>query len=316
MNTIQFLSCSDIGTCCGNYALVGFLDTCRSIIQFIQLIAPIILLVAGTIQLVKMVVNPEEKNGLKKFINKFLAAAIIFFIPILFDASIGVLPDNFTLSACWNTAKTVKAITTSTSANYIELDSDKKTYRPIFDYSYEKGTPNPNTSGNFTPGVSGVGGQRMVNIALAELGNNDANGSHHKYESFSGLDDSQPWCAAFVTWVAGQAGYLDKGIFPRFVGCTSQYRLFLNMGATEHLEGSGYNPVAGDIIFYGNATTRYHVGIVISSDASHVYTIEGNTGAEGEAVSKCGGASGCVSKKTKSRPGSIYSYVTPRYPSS
>lgn len=309
MNMFQILSCSDIGTCCGNYALASFLDIGRRIINLIQLLVPILLMVACTYQLIRMVVNPELKGGMKKITNKFLAAAIIFFVPIVFDISIGIMPEDFSFAACWKTAKTVREVSKAAKLKYIPLSKKKATSMLSDPSSYEKGKAS-NKGGQ---GASGVGGQKMVNTALKELGNNDGDGTHHKYEVFSGLDDSQPWCAAFVTWVAGQSGYLDKGIFPRFTACTSQYHLFKQMGATEHLEGSGYNPVAGDIIFFGSASTKFHVGIVISSDSKNVYTIEGNTSGEGEAKSRCPDNRGCVSKRTRTRRGDIYSYMTPKY---
>ena len=82
MNLFQILSCSDVGTCCGNYAMVSVLDISRKIINFIQLMAPIVLIGASIFQLVKMVVNPDDKKGFKKIANKLIAAVVIFFIPI------------------------------------------------------------------------------------------------------------------------------------------------------------------------------------------------------------------------------------------
>ena len=172
-------------------------------------------------------------------------------------------------------------------------------------------------AGSGSGGAGGVGAQKMVNTALAELGNNDRDGSHMKYENYSGLSSSDPWCAAFVTWVAGQAGYIDT-LIPRFTACYFP-EPFSAKGATIHYERDhNYNPVAGDLIFFdwGCDGGKDHVGIVISSDANNVYTVEGNTSGEGEAASRCAGASGCVSKRTRTRDCSIYGYATPKYPTS
>lgn len=314
MNLFQILSCSDIGTCCSNYAMVNFLDISRKIVSFIQLIAPIVLIGASIMQLIKMIINPDDKKGLKKITNKLIAAIVIFFVPIVFDISIGILPDNFSFSACWETAKINKEISDSAKLEYKSVSDSRKSSSVINDSDiYQKGNPRENndSSGGNSSSVSGTGGQRIVNIALGELGNNDADGSHMKYETFSGLSSSDPWCAAFVTWCAGQAGYLDKGFFPRIVNCDPTY--WTNVGATFHHEGTSYIPVAGDMILYGNDYTRTHIGIVISADSSTVTTVEGNTYADGEA--RCAGADGCVSKHVKSRDSSkIYGYMTPRYP--
>ena len=305
----QILNCSDIGTCCSDYALANVLDVARRVFDFIQLIAPIALIIAATIQLATMVINPEQKAGLKKIFNKVLAAVIIFLVPVLFNISIGLFPDDFSIKSCWEQAKIIREITQETKQRYVSLEDKRPVTKIIDEGKYEKGTPVENPGGNTS--VSSVGGKRMVDIAVKEIGNNSGDNSHHKYEAFNGLRDSAAWCAAFVTWVAGQAGYLDKGFFPRYVRCEPDY--FRKLGAVEHREGDGYNPVAGDIIFFKNAVTITHTGIVISSDSKYVYTVEGNTNCEGEAASRCGRSYG-VSKKSRVRPGNIWGYMTPKYP--
>ena len=309
----QILSCSDIGTCCSSYALANFLDLSRRIINIIQLFAPIVLISAAIFQLVKMILNPEDKKGIKSITNKIVAAIVIFFVPIVFDISIGFLPDDFSLSACWESAKIAREISESSKLEYKSVSDEREKSKIFFDSdNYQKGKPKSNTgSSGGSSSASGTGGQRLVNVALGELGNNYADGSHMKYENFSGLSSSDPWCAAFVTWCAGQAGYLDKGFFPRVTNCDPTY--WTNAGATFHHEGTSYIPVAGDLILYGNDYTRTHIGIVISADSSTVTTVEGNTYADGEA--RCAGADGCVSKHVKSRDSSkIYGYMTPKYP--
>lgn len=313
MNLINFLACNgDLGNCCEDYALATFLDLTRRITNLIQLIAPIVLIVMVLIQLCRLVINPEEKNGLKGLYNKLFAAVIIFFIPMLIDVVVGLLPTEFSLSACWYTASTMREVSRMTGNNFIPL-SDRKLVSFLTDPSeFEKGVPKKEDI-EYTGSYS-AGAKNIVDIALNEVGNNEGNRSHHKYEAYNGLSDSQPWCAAFVTWCAGQAGYLDKGIFPRFVGCTTGFNQFKSLGADVHLASSGYNPKAGDIIFFSwNGTNSLsHVGIVLSSDNQFVYTVEGNTSCQGNAASKCGGYDG-VSKKARRRNRTIYAYVTPHY---
>ncbi len=315
MDLFQILSCSDVGTCCGNYAMANFLDLGRRMISLVQLFVPIVLIGACIFQLVKLVINPDEKAGIKKITNKLIAAVVVFFIPIVFDISLGVLPEDFSFSACWNTAKSIREVSKASQMKYIALSSEKAKSIIYDPDEYEKGVKKPAGSGS--GGAGGVGAQKMVNTALAELGNNDRDGSHMKYENYSGLSSSDPWCAAFVTWVAGQAGYIDT-LIPRFTACYFP-EPFSAKGATIHYERDhNYNPVAGDLIFFdwGCDGGKDHVGIVISSDSNNVYTVEGNTSGEGEAASKCAGASGCVSKRTRTRDCSIYGYATPKYPTS
>lgn len=307
MRMFQLLTCSDIGSCCSDYGLANILNISRKIINIIQLIVPLVLICIMIFELTMLVVNPENQKSLKKIFNKLIAALVIFFIPMLFDITIGILPAEFSLSACWSTAKVMSEVSAATNMRYVAL-SEREVYKIIRDPSeYEGGVARSNS------GVTGEGAERIINIALAELGNN-SNGSHHKYEVFGGLSDYDPWCAAFVSWCAGQAGYIDQQIFPKFVGCYDGYNRFPQYGAEGHTAASGYTPKAGDIVFYGwgcAGNPGSHVGIVISADENYIYTVEGNTGCEGEA--NCGGATG-VSRKTRPRDCNIYGYMSPDYP--
>lgn len=312
---IQFLNCStNLGTCCSDYALANFLDLSRRIIELLQLIAPILLLVMASIQLIRLVVNPELKNGLKGLTNKFIAAAVIFFVPIIVNAAIGMLPVEYSLNACWQTAKTMRELSKATPQRYAALSNKKPSSIIPKPEDYESGDPSSDGGGSGSSNTSGTGGGKIVNVALGEIGNHESDHSHHKYEAFTGMSDDQAWCAAFVTWCAGQAGYLDKGIFPKFVGCNLGFRQFRSLNADIHLASSGYTPKAGDIVFFSwtGSSDLDHVGIVVSADSKNVYTVEGNTSCEGEAASRCGGSDG-VSRKTRRRNNLIYAYVTPHY---
>ena len=94
-------------------------------------------------------------------------------------------------------------------------------------------------------------------------------------ELMTGFDSRVAWCACFVSWCYGQAGLSE----PRFAGCQSQGVPWF----TSHGQwgAKGYENIApGDAIFFdwdldGSAD---HVGIVIGTDGSRVYTVEGNSG--------------------------------------
>lgn len=144
----QILNCSTIGTCCSDYALANILDIIRRIFELIQLIAPIILILASVIQLTQMTMNPELKNGTKNLINKFVAAVIIFIAPIFVNTIIGLMPESFTISACWKEAKTIREISKETDHEYQSLNDIEPT--PIIGSNkYEKGDPtDDNTTGS------------------------------------------------------------------------------------------------------------------------------------------------------------------------
>ena len=115
------------------------------------------------------------------------------------------------------------------------------------------------------------GNQAVVDIAKSQVGNVGG----QPYWSWYGFNSRVEWCACFVSWCYGQAGLSE----PRFAGCQSQgVPWFQSHG---QWGGRGYENIApGDAIFFdwdldGSAD---HVGIVIGTDGSRVYTVEGNSG--------------------------------------
>ena len=87
---------------CNNQGLQGILLVLKNITTLIQIIVPILLIVFATISLIKLINNPEEKNGIKKIINQFIAAIIIFLIPVFVNAIMNMIGNNTTISSCWN----------------------------------------------------------------------------------------------------------------------------------------------------------------------------------------------------------------------
>ncbi len=97
----------------------------------------------------------------------------------------------------------------------------------------------------------------------------------YPYWSWYGFNGRVDWCACFVSWCYNKAGKSE----PRFAGCQSQgVPWFTSHGQWGN---RGYKNIApGDAIFFdwdgdGGAD---HVGIVIGTDGSRVYTVEGNSG--------------------------------------
>ena len=125
-------------------------------------------------------------------------------------------------------------------------------------------------------GVEFVNGTRSGNPELVELSKRQVgNVGGQPYWSWYGFNSRVEWCACFVSWCYGQMGLSE----PRFAGCQSQgipwFQSHGQWGAR------GYDNLApGDAIFFdwdldGSAD---HVGIVIGTDGSRVYTVEGNSG--------------------------------------
>ena len=115
------------------------------------------------------------------------------------------------------------------------------------------------------------GNQAVVDIAKSQVGNVGG----QPYWSWYGFNSRVEWCACFVSWCYGQMGLSE----PRFAACQSQgIPWFQSHGQWGERDYANIAP--GDAIFFdwdldGSAD---HVGIVVGTDGSRVYTVEGNSG--------------------------------------
>ena len=137
------------------------------------------------------------------------------------------------------------------------------------------GSPNTSDSESLT-GVEFINGTRPGNPAVVDIAKSQVgNVGGYPYWSWYGFPSRVEWCACFVSWCYGQVGLSE----PRFAGCQSQGAAWFQSHG--QWGARGYENIApGDAIFFdwdldGGAD---HVGIVIGSDGSKVYTVEGNSG--------------------------------------
>ena len=115
------------------------------------------------------------------------------------------------------------------------------------------------------------GNQAVVDIAKSQVGNVGG----EPYWRWFGFTSRVEWCACFVSWCYGQMGLSE----PRFSACQAQgipwFQSHGQWGGPDYA-----NIASGDAIFFdwdldGRAD---HVGIVVGTDGSRVYTVEGNSG--------------------------------------
>jgi len=101
-----------------------------------------------------------------------------------------------------------------------------------------------------------------------------------------------PWCAAFVSWCAKEAG-VPSSIVKYHAYCPYGVNWFKNQGRFQYAQsrGGSYVPKAGDIIYFAPAgsSESSHIGIVRACDGYTVYTIEGNTSGQNGEVNDGGG---------------------------
>ena len=95
-----------------------------------------------------------------------------------------------------------------------------------------------------------------------------------EYLRYCGLGEGYAWCAAFVSWCHGQAGYAA----PRNAWSPALFPLSRMIWSND--EGTRSIPKEGDVfgIYYANLRRIAHVGFVDGWDGTWCITVEGNTG--------------------------------------
>ncbi|MBQ3182248.1 MAG: InlB B-repeat-containing protein, partial [Clostridia bacterium] len=132
----------------------------------------------------------------------------------------------------------------------------------------------------------------LIAVATSQIGYTEGNstsqmggtsggsGNYTKYGKWYGINPGA-WCAMFVSWCANQAG-IPKTTITSHASCDIGMQWFQKNGYWQWSPACGgtYQPKRGDIIYFRTNTNQVtdstHVGIVYNSDASKVYTIEGN----------------------------------------
>lgn len=118
----------------------------------------------------------------------------------------------------------------------------------------------------------------FVACANAQVGYTEhpAGSNLTKYGEWYGLN-GEPWCDMFVSWVANEVGALD--IVGKYAYCPYHAGFFQALGRYHPAGEAGFEPQAGDVVFFGRKAVAVHVGIVRGTTAAGnaVLTIEGNT---------------------------------------
>lgn len=131
---------------------------------------------------------------------------------------------------------------------------------------------NPSTDLSGVEFVDGTrpGNQAIVDLAKSQVGNVGG----QPYWSWYGFNSRVEWCACFVSWCISQAGYSE----PRFAACQSQGVPWFKQHG--QWAAGNYTDIApGDVIFFDwDGGGADHVGLVIGTDGTNVYTVEGNSG--------------------------------------
>jgi hypothetical protein len=165
---------------------------------------------------------------------------------------------------------------------------------------------------------------RIIEIATEEIGylekktnadldHKTKNAGHNNFTKYwrdlAPSLQGQPWCAAFTSWCARQAG-IPTSIIPTIFSCT-QIRNWARERGLFHAWASA-TPQRGDhVIFHDSNGTPNHIGLVVDVTNVQISTIEGNTSSGNNTVEANGGG---VFRKTYQRSNTrIAGYFRPKY---
>ena len=100
---------------CSQGGVQDVFNIIRGILSVVRIVVPIGLIVMTTMDVVKKVINPEDKDGQKKLMIRAIAALIVFLIPTFIKITFKVIDwgletsgtydrTDSRLSECWNGA--------------------------------------------------------------------------------------------------------------------------------------------------------------------------------------------------------------------
>jgi len=92
--------------------MITIMEVVKSVLTIIQIAVPILLIIMGSLDLMKAVMAGKEdeiKKAQGTFVKRAIAAVIVFFIPLIVSLVIGLLPADQTSSGeklnykyCWD----------------------------------------------------------------------------------------------------------------------------------------------------------------------------------------------------------------------
>lgn len=240
---VQTLSCSEaLGTCCTDYGLLTILDILKQILDLIQLVVPIILMVALAIQFTQLLVNPDDDKKKKSLLNKFVAALLCFFVPFLVNLAIGLVPEDigsFQLGACWDTASISREVLKKENSTYVSTTNRTPQSFIISPEDYDN--PEVTDSGGGV-GEGSATGKAIVAYARQFLGKPYVYGGSWNGE----LPYTPTDCSGFVQGVFSHFGiHLNRSTYSQWAD-TGSYTLVRDG-----------NIKAGDLVMYNG-----HVAIL------------------------------------------------------
>ena len=244
---INLLNCSSIG-------LANIITILKRILDVIWIITPILAIIYLTINITKIMINPDEKKIPKKIQNQILAIFIVFMIPTIINATMYILGEKTDLSSCWKDA--TATATFKETSTYQEPLTNLPKNQIIEDRSvYEKGEKRTENNNNNQTATN--------NTSLDNLFSAAKKAANHTYTRGYHYDDAQSWDGIDMKDRHGKnAVSCDRGVGLTlyYAGLTTTDPNKLNLDTLSSELGSrgwkkitNYNSLQpGDIVFYDN----------------------------------------------------------------
>jgi len=132
---------------CQGVELIIFLSMFKKILTLIQMITPILAIIAITVICCKMMANPEEKKYKKKLINTVIALIVVFLIPTITKVAINLAASSAQVTNCLEDEELSSLMEQSyQEAEYIEIDDKDKKNIYTNPNDYENGEPSSSES--------------------------------------------------------------------------------------------------------------------------------------------------------------------------
>lgn len=151
---------------CGNIGIANILSIVKSFLDIIQIIGPILCIVALAINFTKLMTNPDEKKFKAGLKNSLIALVILFMVPFIINLTMSLADGSFDLATCWNNAE--KVSTLGEDSNYVETSDKQKDNIDMGGYNTENTKNETNTQNNqqITKTIF-VGDSRTVGMELS-----------------------------------------------------------------------------------------------------------------------------------------------------
>lgn len=126
---------------CNDASLSSILTIVKNILHLIQIIGPIIAIIALSLHFFQLMRDPDNKKAIPKIKNSMIALAVLFFVPLFVDVLFSLLGASTTFSACWNSSSGFNS-----NPTYQPIESQNKNGILPNPNDYQKGSPKPSPS--------------------------------------------------------------------------------------------------------------------------------------------------------------------------